>query len=184
MILDHGPGLLPYAVFIFVVRLLTEAEEIASLGRHIFRGPGSGRVVRAPGKSTTIRQVPAGKLIKAQGIRKVSRLPQAAHRMPGSSSSPNELPARSSAPAHPPPAIPRSTGQVNLRRLSIPPTTILRPLLEYGPLPVSPTKQFEHDGSPRPGQQAGKVKKENASNRLRSLFQGSKPRKDGGDEPV
>lgn len=130
-------------------------------------------MVTAPGRTTIVRQVPAGRLMKAQGVR-VSRLPQAAHRLPTSSSPAQQTsePAAIRASSETS-SIPRSTGQVNLRRLSIPPSTILRPLMEHGPLPASPIKHTSDHGSPQPIPRGRKIRRDNTGGMLRSLFQGT-----------
>jgi hypothetical protein len=154
-----------------------KVDEIASLNSRFSKMRGGGeRVAIAPGRRTVIKQVPTGRLIKAQGVQK-SRLPQPTARIPSSSSSPPSPLTAPSSPVTPPtpsvprPAIPWSAGQVNLRRLSIPPSTILRPLLEHGPLPTSPTKQPDRDGSSRPSYHLSKPKKDTPG-MLRSLFHG------------
>ena len=167
----------------------TTTDEITSLNNRINQmRRGGDRVVTAPGRRTIIKQVPTGKLMKAQGVR-VSRLPQPTPRHPSSSSSsptPSHAPgspATPPTPTCPPQAFPRSAGQTNLRRLSIPPSTILRPLLEHGPLPPSPTKQLEHDGNSRSSPQLVKGKKDNSSGIFRSLFQGAKLKKADAFDP-
>jgi hypothetical protein len=127
-------------------------------------------------KKIVVKPTSTGKLIKIQGTR-VSRLPQAIRRTAGSKAHPPippHTPCMPAAPLRPPPSIPRSTGEVNLRRLSIPPSTILRPLLEHGPLPTSPTKQ---PSDARARRRTNSRQKENVGEMFRSLFQGTLMRK-------
>lgn len=82
--------------------------------------------------------------------------------------------------------IQRVSDDVSVRRLSIPPSTILRPLLEHGPLPVQPVKvewnnaTKKHERNDASLRRSPRVKKE-ATNvgMLRSLFHG---RRTGGGE--
>jgi hypothetical protein len=127
--------------------------------------------------------VATSKLIKKKG-NQVSRLPLAIQRSSSASPhTPPHTPRTPPAPSYAPLSIPRSTGEANLRHLSISPSTILRPLLEHGPLPASPTKKSDAADA-KVKQRFGHRQKENASGVFRSLLQSTLTRKCHEEKPT
>ncbi|KIW01117.1 uncharacterized protein PV09_07405 [Verruconis gallopava] len=163
----------PYATFRFYCRT---DKEIATLNSCVSQMEDR-KVLTAPSAKSLVKNSPSGQLIMSEGNESI-HIPRKVHQRVGYEGASSQLLHAPCMPTLPNTTLPATTRRTDIKtRLSIPPSTILRPLFEHGPLPASPRKSRCQGTDPKFDQKSGQASKENMGGKVRWFLQGTKMRK-------
>lgn len=171
----RSSGELLYVTFSYGKKLTKNKVEVEELNVRV------GQVERTDAEAVSAQRIASEMALIENGspvqLRKVSRPDMPKTYKPTRDSvattSDHYVPPVPPMPKTTPAAIPRMPGQINLRRLSIPPSTLFRPLMEHGPLPASPTKTPINSPTKRDESRVKNRNRDSASGVFRSIMQGS-----------